>query len=97
MKYPSESGLNEQGFPIGEFSVTQFFIGGKYETVRQFVDAKTAMEAAAHYTDSVAARMGIVNRVIITDGGDSICFEWKHGEGVVFPPREETENAEDKA
>jgi hypothetical protein len=97
LKYPSESGLNEDGFPIGEFSVTQFFIGGEYETVRQFVTAEEAVKAARHYTDNVMARMGMTERVIITDGGDCVCFEWKKGEGVVFPPREEIESAKDKA
>jgi hypothetical protein len=29
--------------------------------------------------------MGITERVIITDGGDSTVFEWKKDEGVVFP------------
>jgi len=29
----------------------------------------------------------MVKRVIITDGGDCINFEWKKGEGIVFPPR----------
>jgi hypothetical protein len=28
----------------------------------------------------------MVERVIITDGGDDCCFEWKRGEGVTFPP-----------
>lgn len=96
MKYPSESGLNEDGFPSGEFSVYQYLVGGEYERVRAFVTADEAVKAARHYTDNVMARMGLTERVIITDGGDSICFEWKKGEGVVFPPREEKDNAEDK-
>jgi hypothetical protein len=70
-----------------EFSVYQFLQGGIQERVRHFVSATEAMEAARHYTTCVAARMGITERVIITDGGDCTCFEWKQGEGVVFPPR----------
>ncbi len=89
MKFPSETGLNEDGFPIGEFSVYQYFLGGAYECVRQFVSTEEAVKAAHHYTDNVMARMGMTERVIITDGGDCICFEWKKGEGVVFPPREQ--------
>jgi hypothetical protein len=70
----------------GEFSVCQFFKGGAYEYVRRGVGAQEAVQAARYYTSNVAAKLGIVERVIITDGGDDCCFEWKHGEGVTFPP-----------
>jgi hypothetical protein len=32
--------------------------------------------------------MGITKRVIITDGGDNIVFQWKAGEGVTYPTPE---------
>ena len=67
-----------------KFNVCQFFEDGSYEYVRRFVPAEEAVKAAHHYCNSVAARMGITKRVIITDGGDSINFEWKFGEGVTF-------------
>ena len=73
----------------GEFSVVQFFPDGTYERVREFVDAKEAVDAAHHYCSCVGARMGTTQRVIITDGEDFTCFEWKYGEGVLFPPRPE--------
>jgi hypothetical protein len=69
-----------------EFSVCQFFADGSYEYVRRYVGAEEAVKAARHYTDNVATKLGIVERVIITDGGDYCCFEWKRGEGVTFPP-----------
>jgi hypothetical protein len=69
-----------------EFSVWQFFATGYYERVREYVNAQEAIKAVEHYTDNIAVKLGIVNRVIITDGGDNICFEWKRGEGVTFPP-----------
>jgi len=72
----------------GEFSVCQFFMDGSYEYVRRFVDAEEAVKASKHYTTSVGARIGTTVRVIITDAGDCIAFEWKRGEGVVFPPKE---------
>ena len=72
----------------GEFSVCQFFEDGSYEYVRRFVSAEEAIKTANHYCTSVAVKMGIVKRVIITDGGDCCCFEWKLGEGVVYPPKE---------
>lgn len=71
---------------MGEFSVYQFFHSGEYERVREFVTDEEAVHAAHHYTHNVASRLGIVNRVIITDGGDHICFEWKFGQGITFPP-----------
>jgi len=64
---------------MGEhFSVYQFFIDGTHERVRHFVSALEAVKAARHYTDNVATRMGVIERVIITDGGDMTCFEWKN-------------------
>lgn len=70
----------------GEYSVCQFFLDGTYEYVRRFVGAEEAVKAASHYSQSVGARLGTTCRVIITDGGDCTNWEWKFGEGVVFPP-----------
>jgi hypothetical protein len=76
-----------------QFSVVQYFEDGSYEYVRRYVSAENAMNAVQHYTNNVAVMLGITNRVIVTDGGDSICFEWIRGKGVVFPAKEEiTEN-----
>lgn len=69
-----------------KFNVYQFFENGAYEQVRTFVSAEEAVKAFQHYTTSVAARMGITVRVIITDGGDCTNAEWKFGEGVTYPP-----------
>lgn len=71
-----------------EFSVVQFFTDGSYEYVRRWVTIEEAIKAATHYCTSVGARMALTVRVIITDGGDCTCFEWKYGEGVVYPPKE---------
>ncbi len=71
-----------------EFSVAQFFADDSYEYVRRFVSAEEAVSAAKHYTQSVGAQIGSTRRVIITDVGDCIAFEWKFGEGVVFPGRD---------
>jgi hypothetical protein len=68
-----------------EFSVCQFFEDGTHEYVRRWVGAEEAVKAARHYTDNVAAKLGITERVIITDGGDHCVFEWKYGEGVTHP------------
>jgi hypothetical protein len=71
-----------------EFSVVQFFEDGTYEYVRRFVSAEEAMTAVKHYTTSVGVKMGLVKRVIITDGGDCCCFDWYADKGIVFPPKE---------
>ena len=68
------------------FNVYQFFADDSYEQVRELVPAEEAVKAAHHYTHNVASKLGMVERVIITDGGDDCCFEWKRGEGVTFPP-----------
>ena len=69
----------------------QFFEDGTYEYVRRYVPLEEAVVAAKHYTSSVGARIGTTQRVIITDGGDSICFEWLREKGIVFPPELVTE------
>lgn len=74
-----------------QFSVYQFFEDGSYEAVRQWVEAEEAVKVAQHYCNSIGAKIGTTRRVIITDGGDCTTFEWKYGEGVVFPPKEKEE------
>jgi hypothetical protein len=68
-----------------EFSVVQFFTTGEYEYVRRWVSAEEAVKAAQHYTNNVATKIGVVDRVIITDGGDCTVFEWIKNKGIVFP------------
>lgn len=68
------------------FSVFQFFLDDTYECVRERVGAEESVEAARHYCSSVGAQIGTTRRVIITDTGDHTVFEWKYGEGVIFPP-----------
>jgi hypothetical protein len=72
--------------PSERFSVYQFFADGSSEQVRELVPLEEAVKAAHHYTHNVASKLGVVERVIITDGGDECCFEWKRGEGITFPP-----------
>lgn len=70
----------------GEFSVCQFFPDGTYDYELRGVDGKTAIECAARLASSVGARIGTTKRIIITDADDCTAFEWKHGEGITFPP-----------
>lgn len=68
------------------FSAYQFFPDGSYEQVRRGVDFEEIQRAALHYSTCVGARIGTTVRVIVTDDGDSIVWEWIFGKGVVFPP-----------
>lgn len=72
------------------FSVCQFFETGDYEWVRTNVTAEEAVKAFQHYTNNVACKLGMTKRVIITDSGDCICYEWKLGKGITFPIQENT-------
>ena len=69
-----------------EFSVAQFFASGDHECVLRFVTAKAAVARAVSLVKSLGGRLGTTTRVIITDGGDNINFEWRFGAGVTFPP-----------
>lgn len=71
------------------FNTVQFFENGTYEYVRRNVSAREAVEAAHHYTKSVAARAGMVTQVIITDMLDQTVFDWRYDQGIVFPTREQ--------
>lgn len=66
------------------FNVVQFFEDESSEYVRTNVSAEEAVKAAKHYCTSVGARLGMTRRVIITDSGDFINFEWKFGKGITF-------------
>jgi hypothetical protein len=70
----------------GEFSVCQFFSDGFHKYHLRWVDAKTAVYAAKACTESAGARSGLVQRIIITDGGDCTNFEWEFGKGITYPP-----------
>lgn len=69
------------------FHVHQFFPDGTNECLTpQPLTAGAAVLRAKVATESVAARTGLVVRVIITDSGDYAVFDWEYGKGVVFPP-----------
>lgn len=67
-----------------EFSVYQWFVDGSTEEVQRFVSAEKAVDVAMGLVLSVGGQLGTTVRVIITDGGDCINWEWKYGQGVTF-------------
>ena len=71
-----------------EFSLYWWNPDGFDHKELSFVDAETAFNRARSLIDSPAAEyLNVVRRIMITDGDDFCVFEWKHGEGVVFPVR----------
>ena len=60
--------------------------GGQHEELR-FVGPEAAMRAMQRLTQGPAAMIGMVKRVIITDGGDYCCYEWRDGK-VMWDGRE---------
>lgn len=74
-----------------EYSVAVFFTDGNWEYVARFVDAETAVHKAHGYTNPnrPANLLGLIDKVVITDGGDHTTFLWEKGKGIVFPTREQ--------
>lgn len=67
------------------FSVCQFFSDGSYEYIKRHVSAKEAIDTFRRYTTNVAAKIGMTQRVIITDSWDYINFEWQFKKGLTYP------------
>jgi hypothetical protein len=70
----------------GEFSIYWWDNTDYCHKELRFVDAKRAVERVASLSRGPASLLGMVKRIIITDGGDYTTFEWKHGQGITFPP-----------
>lgn len=77
--------MSEEQLPGGEFSVFQFFPNGHYERTLSESCARDAVKWATQLATSVGAKIGTTRRVIITDGWDHAVWEWRYGEGLVFP------------
>jgi hypothetical protein len=71
------------------FDVVRFFADGSHEPVKRNVGAAEAVLTAKAETMRPAVVLGVVVRIIITDSGDLTVFDWRAGQGVIFPPREE--------
>ena len=69
-----------------EFSVYWWSADGSQHEELRFVDVDTAMNRVMTLVKGPASKLGLVARVIITDGGDFTCFEWLKDKGLVYPP-----------
>lgn len=72
-----------------EFSVYEFYPDETYTLVKAFVSAEEAVRTAKACTQKPAVMLGVIRKVMITDGGDACVFEWRADVGVVYPPPEE--------
>lgn len=70
-----------------EFSVYWWDRDGGQHRELQFVDAERAVKAAHRLTCGPASVLGVVKKVMITDGGDHCNFLWE--DGVLKYPTEE--------
>lgn len=68
----------------GQFSVYWWDTHGTQHEELRFVSAEAAVVRCHSLTSCPASVLGLIQRVIITDGGDCTNFEWKKGEGVTF-------------
>ena len=70
-----------------KLSIYAFDAQGDYALVMKWVRAELAVRCA-----KVLADIGNERRIIIVDGGDDIVFDWRNGEGVVFPTKDTPPN-----
>jgi hypothetical protein len=67
-----------------EFSVYWSDPDGNTHKELAFVSARDAVEKAHSLSTRPAAKMGVIRKIIITDGADFTCFLWQDGK-VVYP------------
>ncbi|MET4187277.1 hypothetical protein ABIB94_009428 [Bradyrhizobium sp. JR7.2] len=71
----------------GEFSVIEFYDNGTHAYVARELDAKSAVELAKACIDTALVIGGVVNQIVITDGGGFTAVQWERGKGIVFTER----------
>lgn len=67
------------------FDVVCFYQDESYVYIQCGVPLAKAIEALRFYSTSVAAKIGALTRILMTDMLDRTCVEWINGEGIVFP------------
>lgn len=78
-----------------EFSLYWWDPDGSIHEELRFVGAEEAVKRSFTLANGPAAKMGIVKRIMITDGGDFCVFDWNSDAGVIWPDREsQVDNAE---
>jgi hypothetical protein len=68
------------------FHVVLYFPDGQYHYEARNLDAKSAVLLARNLTRRPAVHLGVIARVtVINASDDTIAFDWRHGEGIVYP------------
>jgi hypothetical protein len=75
---------------LPEYSVFEFYPDGTHTAVARGVSAEQAVTIAKRTTQKPAVLLGVIQKVMITDGSDFCVFLWEDGK-VVFPPRKDKE------
>jgi hypothetical protein len=70
------------------FDVWLFYSSGYHDKAEEELPADAAVAAAKRFSESVGAKTGLLEEIRITDSGDYCVFQWQHGKGITFPPRD---------
>ncbi len=74
----------------GEYSVAVWGADGEtYWYDKRYVAAEVAIPHSKKVIDSVGGRIGMISKVMVTDGGDCCVVLWEYGKGIVFPTKED--------
>jgi hypothetical protein len=73
----------------GEFNVFWWDPAGNCHVEQQWLDAESAVRLVERMLRRPAAHFGIFKKIMITEGHDYACFEWKHGKGITYPPKDQ--------
>ena len=68
------------------FNVVLIFANETHHYEARNLMAEAAVKLAYEVSKRPAALVGIIGKILITDGGDFTVFEWQFGKGVTFPP-----------
>ena len=71
------------------YRVWVFFPDGMHHLIDDGLDARAAALCAKRQTETVGARLGTTQRIIIEDQGGDTAFQWEYGKGITFPPRKQ--------
>ncbi len=72
-------------YPDESFNVVTFDADDRSTYVARGLDVFNAVHRMKRETTNVAAQLGAVKRIIITDAGDLVVAEWIYGRGIVYP------------
>lgn len=83
--------ISDEESKTPSFSAFGFHDDERYDPIVRWVNLEQAQKTVERVLLGPAKLImqQIYQRVIITDGGDNIVFEWQRGKGVTFPTAED--------